>query len=170
MEGESRGIWAVNPGAVEHMKELIQGGLSADQVATALTARWGIAFTRSQVMGKLKRMRLSLKRAELRDQRRRRAELAALKVAKPKPKPEPVVLDRLPPRPPGEPLIVSDHPGYKLLDVPKNGCLYEISWGTPTGGQMRFCGQPRERGRQYCSPHYKITKAPIPAKKLKVRA
>jgi hypothetical protein len=155
-------VWQQHPDAGEYLQELVKQGLSAGEATDKLTARFMVTFTRSQVMGKLKRMRLSLRRAEIRAEK----------------PPEPPPPPKLPPprkvssfnsvirrefqQPsfPPIPAPLSTHPGYRFADVPRNGCMFEISPNDTLARDFRFCGMPRFDTEPYCEQHFELTLAP----------
>jgi hypothetical protein len=174
-------IWATNPDTVVQLEKLVKSGLSISQIAEAMTARFHITVTPGQVIGKIKRMKLSLRWSEKLAEKRAEA---LKKPPKPPPPPKlstrpirvgsvPVYNSRglsqpQPPRPPSPPVLASAHPGYRLLELPDGGCMYEISEGTPRAVDMRFCGQPRY-GPMYCEAHHKVTLAPAPKARIRMR-
>jgi len=155
-------IWQTTPDTSDYLEELIKGGRSAGEMADALTHRFGIIFTRSQVMGKLKRMRLSLRRAEIRD---------AKALEPPPPPPEPkrraapshfnpmVKTYQQQPSFPPIPLPLTNHPGYRFAEVPRGGCMFEISKHDTPAKDFRFCGLARYAAEPYCEAHFEVTLA-----------
>jgi hypothetical protein len=165
-------VWALNPDAEVYLQELVKQGLSAGEVADKLTARFAVTFGRSQVMGKLKRMRLSLRRAEV------MAEKRANPPPPPPPKPQPTrkishfngLIKRQPHEPsfPPIPPPLSEHPGYPFAKVPVGGCMYEITASDTPAKDFRFCGQQRAPGEPYCEHHFGLTLSPANYK-LRIR-
>lgn len=159
-------VWKQNPGAVEIIEELINDGRSAGEITEALNGQFDIVFTRSQIMGKVKRLKLKLRRGVLLEERRR--EPPPPPPPRPKPTPDrkvsrfnPMIKRQQakPSFPPPAPRV-SSHPGYRFADVPKNGCMFEITGDATPAKEFRFCGQPCFGGEAYCEAHFELTLAP----------
>ena len=116
--------------------ELWGMGVSAGRIAIAL----GHKYTRNAVIGKVKRMGLPQRNADM----NRFKSGARMAPKPPKPKP-PVVL-------PDEPQVLGEP-----NDFPRNGCLWIPGH---TGPGFRCCGHPRHANSTYCGHHHAKAVAP----------
>ena len=110
---------------------------SAALIADALAAMVGRPFSRNMVIGKIFRMGLSTPSQARKPEKRLSSK--GLKIA------------RSVPRPPRPPLTEPEPLGYRLWEVPKNGCKY------PHGDlHYTFCGRETIDTSSYCAYHYSM--------------
>lgn len=151
-------------------------GMFYSQIARALNARFGTAYSRSAALGRAKRMGL----ADI-DQTREQ-----------KPMLERIIRERAAEaRSPGTSLsdtrsaslILSEFCPLKrarvkpvklrcvdvsprrlpLVELERNDCRYPYG-GDEEGEPISFCGHPRREGSSYCTPHFHLTRNPaVPA-------
>jgi len=118
---------------------------SATGIARELSKQFGIAVTRSAVIGKASRMRLELPGAHGR----------LVERVNPPPRP---------PRPPKQrtrPMPATPEPRIRFLDLGDENCtlaeLHEDScrWplGDPRDPDFRYCGRAKVKDRPYCKHH-----------------
>jgi GcrA cell cycle regulator len=158
--------WAPEHSAA--LRELVGRGMSYEEAAHAINAKFGTAFTRSAAIGRGKRMGLAApRRSEDRPipvprsqrlpkknskksgrSRKRRADegTPSLPVVE---RPKPVRLRCVGIRP----RLVA------LVDLAEGDCRYPYG-GDRDGEAITFCGHPRFRGSSYCAPHFHLTRAP----------
>jgi GcrA cell cycle regulator len=149
----------------EHTKALrdyLAGGMSYSEIAQAINAKFGTAYSRSAAIGRAKRMELAgpggpddlsrspprMKRPHLERPRERhipefmrripifeREETAKLRCAEVDPR------------------------HLSLGDLEPGDCRYPCG-GDQEGEAITFCGHPRRRGSSYCGPHFYLTRGP----------
>ncbi|WP_257168624.1 GcrA family cell cycle regulator [Bradyrhizobium sp. SRS-191] len=142
--------------------ELHAQGRSYAEIARALNAQFGTAYTRNATLGRGKRIGLvtpggpKAARSAPRPMSaairtgRRSAEAA---MARPIPAPSK-------PAAPVQLRCVGISPRLLSLDrLEANDCHYPYG-GERDGDPITFCGHPRQPGSCYCTPHYHLTRLP----------
>lgn len=144
--------------------EYLAKGLSFSEIANAINARFGTAYSRNATIGRARRMGLS---APQRPERPKR----------PKPPPKPaaerlkklrtrVLAETRPKLPIGERAaalklrcvgVVPRH--LSLIDLETGDCRYPYG-GDAEGEAITFCGHPRREGSSYCASHFHLTSGP----------
>ncbi len=137
--------------------------MSFSEIAGALNARFGTAYTRNAALGRAKRMGLQGLNGP---KRRKKVPVRLLGPPKRKSK------EGRAPEPPGtmppvaeraEPVrlrCVGIRPRLvPFLDLEPGACRYPYG-GDKDGESIVFCGHPRRPGSSYCTPHFHLTHGP----------
>ncbi|BAM88363.1 conserved hypothetical protein [Bradyrhizobium oligotrophicum S58] len=145
------------------LRELHAKGLSYAEIARALNAQFGTAYTRNATLGRGKRLGLAASAAPkaarfeprpmsaVAGTGRRRRESGAGQAAMPPP-PKPAAPVRL--------RSVGISPRLLPLDrLEANDCRYPYG-GDRDDDPITFCGHPRQPGSCYCTPHFHLTRNP----------
>jgi hypothetical protein len=150
----TNGPWKSRPGLTERLVDLHNSTAhSARQIAGILSIEFGLTITRSQVIGKAGRLKLSHREISSRPQ------------AKPKPPPSRVRVAVLPPVPvpPPPPLPIIDRSQLRVATLPIV---------RQDGGLCRFlydeypyvcCCEPKQEGSSYCAGHHYRVHVPAAA-------
>ena len=153
--------WA--PEQSEALRKYVAAGLSFSEVARALNAEFGTAYTRSAIIGRAKRMKIVAPARpgcspQLRLPKPKRPKAAAgpgkagampVPAAPPAQRAEPVQLR-----------CVGIQPRLVPLDeLGKGDCRYPYG-GDKEGEAIAFCGHPRFLESSYCAPHFHLTRGP----------
>ena len=124
------------------------GGLTASQIANALTAETGRTYTKNSIIGKMHRMQAA-GRAESRK--------SPIKRAEPRPR-----ADRRIPIPAPRRAIVCDDSlplgSVTILQLRRHHCRFPL--GDPRD-DMRYCGAQAMDERPYCQKHHEICYRPL---------
>lgn len=152
--------WA--PEHSEALRELVIRGVSYSEIARAINARFGTAYSRNAAISRARRMGFGGP-AQLEDA------------------PEPPPTPGLPPlrkiRQGRQSEFIWPLPVFKQAEnvrlrrveiEPRYLCLVELERGDcryPYGGDepgntITFCGHPRRKGSSYCTPHFHLTRGP----------
>ncbi|MGJ4888052.1 GcrA family cell cycle regulator [Bradyrhizobium sp. HKCCYLR20261] len=142
------------------LRELHARGLSYAEIARALNAQFGTAYTRNATLGRGKRLGLvapaapRIARSEARPMsaasgtRHRRAEAPDRPVSAPQRKTRVKLRS------------VGISPRLLSLDQLEPGdCRYPYG-GDRDDDPITFCGHPRQPGSCYCTPHFHLTREP----------
>lgn len=155
----------------EALKEHVAGGLSYGDAADAINARFGTAYSRSAVLGRARRMRLSeLERPapaplpgetrppQLRERRRAADDFRPLEFLR-----RPPMFGRVDRAPLRCVEIAPRH--LTLVELERGDCRYPYG-GDEEGEAITFCGHPRRKGASYCTPHFHLSRNPdVPAER-----
>ncbi len=151
--------------AIATLRAKWTAGLSAGQIAGALSKEFGVSISRNAVIGKISRLGIGASASRI------KATQTASKIARPA-KTEQVAVVVAPSAkvtPAAVPIEVSETTikamygfralphgdGFDLLSLPDDGCRFII--GRDPGGLERYCGDRCERGRagrfkSFCEP------------------
>jgi GcrA cell cycle regulator len=146
------------------LRELVEKGLPFSEIARALNARFGTAYTRNAAIGRARRLGLSVPQradpagpfpaAKKPDARRiieKRARTLSQSVAKPATLERAAMLQLR---------CVAITPRHlALVDLEANDCRYPYG-GDAEGEPITFCGHPRREGSSYCHQHFRLTNMP----------
>ncbi len=156
--------WA--PGHIDALREYLAKGMSYSQIAGAINAKFGTAYSRNAAIGRARRMGLAgpARSGELPGHWPKRPPKAkAPSRQKPQQRHAPEFLRPMPifRRVDTAPLrcveIVPRHLG--LVDLERGDCRYPYG-GDEEGEAITFCGHPRREGSSYCAPHFHLTRGP----------
>jgi GcrA cell cycle regulator len=151
--------------APEHSQalcEYLAKGMSYSEIADAINAKFGTAYTRNAAIGRGKRMGLAAPdRPDDRPKPPPKAKPPSLKKMRKaqaaEPSPPPVVAEC------AEPVklrCVGITPRLlSLVELEANDCRYPYG-GDKEGEPITFCGHPRLAGSSYCAPHFHLTRGP----------
>lgn len=140
------------PDRVEELKRLAADRLTTTLIAKRLSKFAGESFTRNMIIGKARRLRISLSGLKTYE----------TKIAKPKPKLKvvrPVIVKAKPPTPPTPPSlaeVVANPKRLSILDIRQGQCY----WPTNLEGVTLFCGHATEHGDSWCPVHKKLGYVP----------
>jgi GcrA cell cycle regulator len=153
------------------LREHLGRGMSYSEIAEAINAKFGTAYSRCATIGRAKRMGVAVI-----DQPEEAAKDAENDLIRPLPKAGQPSLHRLGeryaaallrrPMPVFEPVetiplrcvdIVPRH--LSLLELQAGDCRYPYGGGEE-GEAITFCGHPRRRHSSYCAPHFDLTRGP----------
>jgi len=150
--------WA--PEHCDALREFLAKGMSFAQIADAINAKFGTAYTRNAAIGRGRRMGLGGP-GQPKDARRvpRKAspppvrksrERRAADPARPKP-----AVERAEP---AQLRCVGVTPRLlSLVDLEARDCRYPYG-GDKDGEAITFCGHPKREGSSYCTPHFQLTR------------
>ncbi len=156
--------WA--PGHTDALREYLAKGMPYSEIAGAINATFGTAYSRNAAIGRARRMGLAgpVRPTELPGHW---PKLPSKAKAPSRPKPrEQRVPEFLRPMPifrrvDTAPLrcveIVPRH--LDLVDLEPGDCRYPYG-GDEEGEAITFCGHPRREGSSYCAPHFHLTRGP----------
>lgn len=153
--------------APEHsgaLRDYVLKGLSFSDIAREINKTFGTAYTKSAVLGRARRMGLSVPpRVDS------PSIVPSLATAQDDSVPSPQSLPRglqQPPKTafrPADPVklrCVGIRPRLiSLLELESGDCRYPYG-GDKDGEEITFCGHPRRRGSSYCAPHFSLTWGP----------
>jgi GcrA cell cycle regulator len=163
-----------NDWAPEHCKALqdyLALGMSFAEIARAINARFGTAYSRNAAISRSKRMKLTAPKRPSRPPKRlkprpqARAEMAPKSRANPKQEPERQGPDQIPVSAAGRPepvklRCVGISPRLvALIELEPSDCRYPYG-GDKENEPITFCGHPRLPGSSYCAPHFHLTRGP----------
>jgi GcrA cell cycle regulator len=141
-------------------------GMSFLQIAKAINAKFGTAYSRSAVIGRARRMGLTgpgRRKDGLRHWLKRPAKAKARRLPGPpqchvpEPRRPTPVLAR---REVAKLRCVDIEPRHLgLVDLEASDCRYPYG-GDEDGEIITFCGHPRRPGSSYCAPHFHLTRGP----------
>jgi GcrA cell cycle regulator len=164
MESGERGMQS-SDWTAEHSEALREGlarGRSYSEIAQAINARFGTAYTRSATLGRSRRMGLAS--PDRSDEIPKAAPIAALPpLHEPRQRARPELV-----RPPpiferAEPVefrcVEIDPRHLSLMELERGDCRYPYG-GDEEGEAITFCGHPRRPGSSYCVPHFHLTSGP----------
>ncbi|MGJ5178314.1 GcrA family cell cycle regulator [Bradyrhizobium oligotrophicum] len=142
--------------------ELHAKGLSYAEIARALNAQFGTAYTRNATLGRGKRIGLVAPVAPkiARSQARRTPATAGAGRRSPESPARAVALP--PPKPAARVKLRCVGISPRLLSFEQlapDDCRYPYG-GERDGDAITFCGHPRQQGSCYCTPHYDLTRTP----------
>lgn len=137
--------------------------MSYKDVADAINARFGTAYSRNATLGRARRMRLAepdrpksplLGEAQLRQLRERRTadDFRPREFFRRPPAFGPV--ERAPLR-----CIKIEPRHLTMLELERRDCRFPYG-GDMDGEAITFCGHPRRRGSSYCTPHFHLSRNP----------
>jgi len=152
--------WA--PEHCDALREYHTKGMSYSEIANAINAKFGTAYSRNAAIGRGKRMGLAGPDQPKASHRvphnastprpRRSREPRAAEPVQPKPalvRVEPVKLRCV-----GiKPRLLS------LVDLERGDCRYPYG-GDREGEAIAFCGHPTREGSSYCTAHFHLTRCP----------
>jgi GcrA cell cycle regulator len=143
------------------LRDYFRMGMSFSEIGRKINSRFGTSYTRNAVIGRAKRMGLSVpKRVE-------RPAIALAQQAAPR-----TVRPRQAAAPsPGEPQISAVEPAstvkfrcvgisprlISVLELAPDDCRYPYG-GDKEGEEIAFCGHKRHPGSSYCTPHLHLTR------------
>jgi len=148
------------------LREYLARGMSYLEIADALNARFGTAYSRSSAIGRARRMGLAGAEGpgdslEQWPKRPSRAKTSGLHQPRERHIPEffrPIpVFERLELPKLRCVGIVPRH--LLLVDLERGDCRYPYG-GDEEGEAITFCGHPRREGSSYCAPHFHLTRNP----------
>ena len=141
-------------------------GMSFLQIAKAINAKFGTAYSRSAVIGRARRMRLTgpgRPKDGLKHWLKRPAKAKARRLPRP---PQRHVPETRRPIPALERTEVAKlrcvdiEPRHlRFVDLEASDCRYPYG-GDRDGETITFCGHPRRPGSSYCAPHFHLTRGP----------
>ena len=145
-------------------------GMSFLQIAKAINAKFGTAYSRSAVIGRARRMGLGgpvRPKDRLKDRLKhwlkRTAKAKARRLPRPRQRhvPEAKRLTPVLARTEVAKLrCVGIGPRHLwLVDLEVSDCRYPYG-GDGDGEAITFCGHPRRQGSSYCAPHFHLTRGP----------
>lgn len=148
------------------LREYLAKGMSYSEIADAVNAKFGTAYSRSSAIGRARRMGLA-------DPERPAGSLEQ----GPKRAPSGEASGLQQPRERHIPEFVRPIPAFERVELPKLRCveivprhlsLVDLESGDcryPYGGDeegeaITFCGHPQREGSSYCAPHFHLTRNP----------
>ncbi len=146
------------------LREHFVRGLSFAQIAAAINATFGTAYTRSAAIGRARRMGLTRQdRSKGKIQRlSKRSRKANAKAPPPRrrvaeaPRPR-AVFKRV--KAPKLRCVEIAPRHLSLLELEASDCRYPYG-GDRDGEAITFCGHPRRERSSYCTPHFHLTRGP----------
>jgi GcrA cell cycle regulator len=154
------------PAHCEALREHFARGLSFAEIAAAINARFGTAYTRSATIGRARRMGLARSDRPKGEIERLSRQLQKAKAKAKAPRPVRRVPEAPRPRAVFEPVkvpklrCVEIEPRHlSLLDLKASDCRYPYG-GDADGEAITFCGHPQREGSSYCVPHFHLTRGP----------
>jgi len=144
------------------LRELHARGQSYAEIARALNAQFGTAYTRNATLGRGKRMGLVVSAAQ---KPAWRSEPRAMSAAAGAGRRGPDAGNRLVAAPPAaKPAVrlrcVGISPRLLSLDQLEPGDCHYPYGGDRDGDPITFCGHPSQPGSCYCAPHFELTRDP----------
>src|ERR1700687_5321925 len=149
------------------LREYLAKGMSYSEIADALNARFGTAYSRSAAIGRAKRLgypRPDRSTDSLQHWPKRPPRAKASRLHQPR---ERHVPEFMRPRPVFERMeapklrcvevVPPRH--LSLVDLEPGDCRYPYG-GDKEGEAITFCGHPRRQGSSYCAPHFHLTCGP----------
>jgi GcrA cell cycle regulator len=146
------------------LRELVEKGVPFSEIARALNARFGTAYSRNAAIGRARRMGLSVPLplspagpfpAAKKPDARRICEKRSRNLLKPAAKP--TVLERAAVLQLRCVAVTPRH--LALVDLEADDCRYPYG-GDAEGEPITFCGHPRREGSSYCPSHFHLTTLP----------
>lgn len=141
--------------AVDELRKLVANGCSASVIAASLSETFGVAVSRSGVIGKMHRAGICTKKAKPRPRSRSKPPsglrfvgggLAPRQAPPPQAEPEPIAADL--------------GPTMRLIDRAFFQCAFP--YGEPSANMM-CCGRPIKEG-SYCAAHRLVTHVHSPSR------
>ncbi|MBR0826298.1 hypothetical protein JQ596_12180 [Bradyrhizobium manausense] len=154
--------------APEHsgaLRDYVLKGLSFSDIAREINRTFGTAYTKSAVLGRARRMGLSVQPRVDSPSIVPSLATAAQEDCVPSRQSLPHALQQPPQTAfrPAEPVklrCVGVRPRLiSLLELESDDCRYPYG-GDKEGEEITFCGHPRRRGSSYCAPHFRLTWGP----------
>ncbi len=148
------------------LREYLAKGMSYSEIADAVNAKFGTAYSRSSAIGRARRMGLADPERppdslEQGPKRAPRAEASPLSQPRERHIPEflrPIPAFERVERP--KLRCVEIVPRYlSLVDLESGDCRYPYG-GDEEGEAITFCGHPQQEGSSYCAPHFHLTRNP----------
>ena len=148
------------------LREYLAKGMSYSEIADALNARFGTAYSRNAAIGRTKRLGYPGPDRSMDSRQpstKRPPRDRASRLIQPR---ERHVPEFMRPPPAFERLelpalrcveIVPRH--LSLVDLEPGDCHYPYG-GDGEGEAITFCGHPRRKGSSYCEPHFFLTRNP----------
>lgn len=147
----------------EHTKALRDyraKGMSFSEIAQAINAKFGTAYSRSATIGRAKRTELAAP-GRPDDLSRPSPQMKRPHLEEPRERHIPEFTRRIPIFEREETAklrCVEIDPRYlSLLDLEPRDCRYPYG-GDEEGEAITFCGHPRRQGSSYCGPHFYLTR------------
>lgn len=149
------------------LREYLDKGMSFAEIARALNARFGTAFSRNAAIGRARRMGLSVPErprpagvlsAPKKPDARRIRELRARKLAKAEIVPKLSTHERAAALQLRCVAITPRH--LALIELEEGDCRYPYG-GDTDGEPITFCGHPRHGESSYCFSHLRLTCLPV---------
>jgi hypothetical protein len=155
--------WA--PEHSDALREHLAKGMSFSEIAKAINSRFNTNYSRNAALGRARRMGLA---GEERPLSLPGAEAPTLqKIGEPR-SIEPRILALHWPAPvfervkPKKLRCARVEPRHlSLIDLKHGDCRYPYG-GDEEGEAITFCGHPRRTGSSYCTPHFHLSRNPIP--------
>jgi len=156
--------WA--PGHTDALREYLAKGMSYSEIAGAINAKFGTAYSRNAAISRARRMGLAgparprelpghwpkLPPKAKAPSRHKSHGHRAPEFLRPMP-----IFRRVDTAPLRCVEIVPRHLG--LVDLEPCDCRYPYG-GDEEGEAITFCGHPRREGSSYCAPHFHLTRGP----------
>jgi GcrA cell cycle regulator len=148
------------------LRELVEQGKTFSQIARALNARFGTAYSRNAAIGRARRMGLGCgEKASPRPslptktllRRLRKVEAGSVASLVPKAAVKLSTSQRAAALKLRCVAITPKH--LALIDLEDDHCRYPYG-GEADGEAITFCGHPRRAGSSYCNSHFHLTSAP----------
>jgi hypothetical protein len=155
--------WA--PEHSDALREHLAKGMSFSEIAKAINSRFNTTYSRNAALGRARRMGLAgeersaspldakpLTLPRVGEARSTELRMAAFHWPAP-------VFERVKPK---KLRCVKIEPRHlSLIDLEHGDCRYPYG-GDEEGEVITFCGHPRRTGSSYCTPHYQLSRNPIP--------
>ncbi len=148
------------------LREYLARGMSFSEIADAINAKFGTAYSRSAAIGRARRMGLASPDRpgdSLQHWPKRPPRAEAKRLKQPRERHVPEFMRPMPvfERVEAPKLrcveIVPRH--LSLVDLEAGDCRYPYG-GDEEGEAITFCGHPRREGSSYCAPHFHLTRGP----------
>jgi GcrA cell cycle regulator len=146
----------------EHTKALRDyraSGMSYSEIAQAINAKFGTAYSRSAVIGRAQRT----ERAGPTPPNRPAPKTKRSSLERPRERHIPELVQRMPIFEREETArlrcVEIDPRHLSLFDLGPGDCRYPYG-GDEEDEAITFCGHPRRRGASYCGPHFYLTRGP----------
>ena len=161
--------WA--PEHSDALREHLAKGMPFSEIAKAINSRFNTTYSRNAALGRARRMGLA---GEERSTSPSGAKSPTLQgIGEPRPTeprmpafrwPAPV-FERVKPK---KLRCVKIEPRHlSLTDLEHGDCRYPYG-GDEEGEAITFCGHPRRAGSSYCTPHFHLSRNPLPPPELVV--
>jgi GcrA cell cycle regulator len=149
------------------LREYLAKGMSYSEIADALNARFGTAYSRSAAIGRAKRLgypRPDRSTDSLQHWPKRPPRAKASRLHQPRERHVPEFMRPMPvfermeaPKLRCVEVVPPRH--LSLVDLEPGDCRYPYG-GDEEGEAITFCGHPRREGSSYCAPHFHLTRTP----------
>ena len=156
--------WA--PAHCAALRKYADKDMSYSEIADAINLKFGTNYSRSAVIGRVRRMELfGASPPEARPPQGPLSPVSAISATRSRAEERtPRLILRIPNFAQAEsaPFRCADVDPRRvaLIDLGRSDCRYPYG-GDAEGEPITFCGHPRRKGSSYCTPHFHLTQNPI---------